>query len=126
MMENKNDGLIAATLRSMGAIGKENAITRAAVAAALGYDKPKTQGARRVSKILETERKTEAICGCGNGIFLPDAGEKGREEMRQYIRMVEAMARGAFRSLKGTKLHLKGIAGQTKLEEFEGGEETTG
>ena len=119
MKENKNDGLIAATLRAMGAIGKENAVTRAAVAAALGYDKQKSQGARRVSKILETERKTDAICGCGSGIFLPDAGEKGREEMRQYIRMVEAMARGAFRSLKGTKLHLKRIAGQTTMAEME-------
>lgn len=114
-MDN-NEGLIASTLRALGAIGKENAVRRSDVARALGYDKPKSQGARRVSKVLETERKTDAICGCGSGIFLPDAGEKGREEMRQYIRMVEAMARGAFRSLKGTKLRLKRVSGQTEMD----------
>ena len=119
-LDDQNIGVVEAALRSMGAVGQENAVTRAQLAKALGLETK--DGPRSVSKMLETERRTRIICGCAAGLFLPDEGLKGQAEIRAYIHKAEAMGRGIFRSLKGTRLHQKVVPGQTELNVGEKGE----
>lgn len=119
-MDDQNIGLVEATLQSMGAVGRDNAVTRAQVARALGL--PHKDGARAVSKMLELERRTRVICSCGSGLFIPDEGVKGRAEIHAYMHKVEGIAKGSFRSIRGARLHQKNVPGQTELDVDEKGE----
>ena len=111
-------GAIETILRSKGAVGEENAVTRREVADALGLQK---DGERKVSKLLEKERQTRVICSCKSGLFLPSEGLKGQLEIRAYRHKVERIARGCFMSLKGARLRQKVLDGQTSFEDQEEG-----
>ncbi len=103
-MKETEEGLIAATLRSMGAVGRRNAVTRTQVARTLGMDT--AEGKRTVSRLLERERPEGTICSSGNGLFVPEDSEEGDREVAAYIALVSKKAAGAFKSLKGAKKYI--------------------
>ena len=111
-------GAIETILRSKGAVGEENAVTRREVADAFGLQK---DGERKVSKLLEKERQGRTICSCARGLFLPAEGLKGEMEVRRYLRKCEAIATGTFRSLRAARLRQKVLDGQTTFEDQEEG-----
>lgn len=104
MMKETEDGLIAATLRSMGAVGRRNAVTRTQVARTLGMDT--RDGKRVISKILEAERAEGIICSCSMGLFLPMDSDEGDQEVMSYIATVSRKGAGSFRSIKGARKYI--------------------
>lgn len=98
-------GAVEAVLRAMGAIGRDNAVTREQVARAMGLDSQ--DGKRSVSKILEAERVDSVICSSGSGLFVPEDSEKGDLEVVAYIAEVTRKGAGSFRSIRGARRYIE-------------------
>ena len=118
MMREQKEGLVAATLKAMGAIGRRNAVTRTEVARCLGMDTAEVK--RTVSRLLERERPDGTICSSGSGLFIPEDSEEGDMEVAAYIAFVTKKAAGAFRSLAGARKYIaqrqRQKSGQTQLD----------
>lgn len=104
MSKQQNEGLIAATLEAIGAIGRHNSAPRLTVARSLGMDG--RDGERAISKLLEIERKDSVICSCGRGLFLPEDSPEGDREVAAYIAEVSRKGAGSFKSIRGAKKYL--------------------
>lgn len=119
MSKQQNEGLIAATLEAIGAIGRHNSAPRLTVARSLGMDG--RDGERTISKLLEIERKNAVICSCGRGLFLPEDSPEGDREVAAYIAEVTRKGAGSFRSIQQAKKYLaqrqQERSGQVRLTE---------
>ena len=104
MSKQQNEGLIAATLKAIGAVGRCNSAPRLIVARSLGMDG--RDGERAISKLLEIERKDSVICSCGRGLFLPEDSAEGDREVAAYIAEVSRKGAGSFKSIRGAKKYL--------------------
>lgn len=104
MSKQQNEGLIAATLEAIGAIGRHNSAPRLTVARSLGMDG--RDGERAISKLLEIERKDSVICSCGRGLFLPEDSPEGDREVAAYIAEVSRKGAGSFKSIRAAKKYL--------------------
>ena len=98
-------GPIECVLRSLGAIGRDHAVTREQVARALGLSSQ--DGSRTVSKMLEKERAESVICSCGTGLFVPEESDKGDLEVIAYISEVSRKGAGSFKSIKGARRYIQ-------------------
>ena len=103
---------------SITAIGAENALPSAFLMAVLGWTNE-----RRFRALVERERRRGAlILSCKRGLFLPSPGEKGRQELRRYVRTGEARIKGQAVALRPARKVLNTLEGQLALEEEGRGE----
>lgn len=102
--------------------GVENAISSAELMSALGI-----QNKRTLAKIISRARGTGAVIlasksGRG-GYFLPDTGQKGREEIIAWQRVSSAAAINTLKSTASANSALKISPQQIKMEEHNGTKE---
>lgn len=103
---------------SIAAIGAENAAPSAFLMAVLGW-----KSERRFRALVERERRRGAlILSCRRGLFLPSPGEKGRRELRRYVRTGEARIKGQAIALRPARKVLSQIDGQLEIGGGESGE----
>lgn len=113
MDNNMPIGPVGATLRNLGAVGAENAVSTRDLMAEMGL-----KDVRAFRSMIEDERNAgDLILANGRGLFLPDAGDKGREEVRRWIALMVARISGAARTLKAARGSLRRIEGQTEISE---------
>ncbi len=108
-----NTGPVASALLGLGAVGAANAVTTKTVMQSMGL-----KNERVFREMVEQERTAGGlILANGRGLFLPAEGEKGREEVARWIRLMTARITGAARTLKGAKGALRRIEGQLEISE---------
>ena len=111
--------LTTATGREQGQIerllphGEENAIPTAALVQLAGAKTSRSPQGR-----IEAERQAGALIlsTTKGGYFLPDAGEKGKQEINAYVRTLRARALNTLRTLRAARAALEQIDGQQEME----------
>ena len=109
----RKQGLIESALKQ----GAENAITGQDLARILGLG-----DARTVARFVQSEREAGAIIlsspGTAHpGYFLPSEGEKGRQEIAEFVCSMESRIANISRSAKTAVAALKTVEGQFEIEE---------
>lgn len=98
-------------LLGVAAIGAENALSSAFIMAFIGWTNE-----RRFRALVERERRRGAlILSCKRGLFLPSPGEKGRQELRRYVRTGEARIKGQAVALRPARKALNTLEGQLEI-----------
>lgn len=109
--DNKTQGRIEKLLLH----GEHNAIQTQTLVELTGL-----RSARQLQSEIERERLNGAMILStvrrGGGYFLPDCGERGRQEINDYIRTLTARASNTFRTLRAAKRALKKLDGQQNIE----------
>lgn len=99
--------------------GRENAIPGRDLTEMIGC------GSKRyLQSLISIERQNGAmILSCQAGYFLPDDGEKGREEIQRFISQFRAMALNTLKILKTAKHALAIAEGQMELSAWQNDQE---
>lgn len=99
--------------------GAANAVPARALAAHLGY-----RSVRQLQKAIEAERRGGAIIltRTGGGYYVPADGERGRAEIAEFIRTLDARARHTQMALKSARAALRELDGQARIDLPGGGE----
>ncbi len=107
----KNQYLIEKLLKQ----GKENVISTERLLELSG-----AKNIRQLQKQISVERENGALILSSSvgGYFLPDKGEKGRQEIAEYVRTLQARALNTLKILKAVKASLNICDGQESLEDF--------
>lgn len=93
--------------------GAENAIKAPELAQKMGL---KSEDELRF--LIAAERAQDAlILSSGNGYFLPDDGEKGREEAQHYVESIYRRAKNTFLAASGARKFLGIADGQMFMSE---------
>ena len=102
--------------------GEENAISASLLAALTGC-RSQRQLRRRVA--AERARGALILSNTRTGYYLPDRGEKGRQEIRRYELTMKRHARSTFKAIRAARRALKQIDGQEEIKwEDTNGEQT--
>lgn len=111
-MEENQAGLIAALLP----VGAENAIPTRRLVEIAGCT-----SARQLQTMIsqERERGTVILSRTGGGYYLPSEGEKGRQEMRDFVSTINARAINTLRAAASAKAALAVLDGQQSIGEAE-------
>jgi len=102
----------------MGAIarilpqGAENAVSTAELVRLTGLRNSRTL---QIAIATERERGALILSTTKGGYFLPDDGEKGQQEIAEFVRTLRARAINTFRAMRSAKKALSGVEGQTDL-----------
>ena len=97
--------------------GAENAVSTPGLLKVLGLSDQ-----RVIRKLISEERAAGAvILSNGNGYFLPDEGEKGRQEAAAFIATVKAKGKNTLRAARSAEDYLQTLPGQMEMEGEEGG-----
>ena len=103
----KNQEIVSNYLKK----GAENAILAKDLAKMIGIS-----SIRFLQVIISRERQEGIlILSSDKGYFLPDDGEKGREEIKRFVTTYRAMALSTLRILKTANRALKNAEGQYSL-----------
>ena len=102
-------------IESLLSVGKENAISTTELMQLSGI-----KSARQLQKQISSERDSGAfiLSSTTGGYYLPDSGEKGRQEIKEYVKTLRARALNTLKVLKGVKATLDICEGQGTLEEY--------
>lgn len=94
--------------------GAENSITTENLLQLTGYG---TVRALRQAISHEREFGALILSSTSGGYFLPDDGEKGRREMKQYVGQIQARAFNTLKAASAAKQRLQILEGQNNLFE---------
>ena len=98
--------------------GAENAIKTAELCRMMGI-----KDARALRKLISDERALGAVVlSCDGGYFLPDDGEKGRQEAAAFIATVTAKGASTIRAVRSAQAFLDGLPGQIEIGGYADGE----
>lgn len=99
--------------------GAENSITTAELLRLTGLSEPRT-----IRKLISDERAAGAvILSNSSGYFLPDDGEKGRQEAAAFIATVTAKGVNTILAVKSAQAFLNRLPGQIEIGGGAGAEE---
>ncbi len=100
-------------------VGAENAVTMRQLMKLTGLT------ARKVRSCIMRERAAGTAIltvGGAGGYFLPDAGEKGRSELQQFVRLMTAIGVSTLQAAEPAKRMLRQAEGQQSIGGEFGGE----
>ena len=98
--------------------GAENAIKTAELCRMMGI-----KDARALRKMISDERALGAVILSGDtGYFLPDYGEKGRQEVAAFIATVTAKGANTIKAVRSAQAFLDGLPGQIEIGGYADGE----
>lgn len=98
--------------------GAENAIKTAELCRMMGIRDP-----RALRKMISDERALGAVILSGDtGYFLPDDGEKGRQETAAFIATVTAKGANTIKAVRSAQAFLDGLPGQIEIGGYADGE----
>ena len=93
--------------------GAENAIKTTELCRMMGIKDP-----RALRKMISDERALGAVILSGDtGYFLPDDGEKGRQEAAAFIATVTAKGANTIKAVRSAQAFLEALPGQVELIE---------
>lgn len=74
---------------------------------------------RQLRQMVEDERRAGALIlsGPGGGYFLPDTGQKGREELQRQVDITRARALAMLATSAPARKALRKLDGQVKMED---------
>lgn len=93
--------------------GAEHAISSTALMKLCGI-----RNVRDLREAVANERKAGAVIlsSTTGGYFLPDAGEKGREEMQHFVNTVRSKALNLLKAARPARNALRILEGQERIE----------
>lgn len=104
----------APTVEQFLTAGAENALSTQELMALL-----QCGSVRQLRQMVEDERRAGALIlsGPGGGYFLPDTGQKGREELQRQVDITRARALAMLATSAPARKALRKLDGQVKMED---------
>lgn len=105
----EHQGPVSAFLKK----GAENALSTAELIQLVGCSTP-----RCLQKLISSERENGELIlsSTSGGYFLPDDGEKGRQEIQRFVDQLWARAINTLRAAAAAKRQLRVLEGQVEIQ----------
>ncbi|MGN1026888.1 MAG: hypothetical protein ACI4P4_10845 [Faecousia sp.] len=109
IIRKEHQGPVSAFLKK----GAENALSTAELVQLVGCSTP-----RRLQMLVSSERENGVLIlsSTSGGYFLPDDGEKGRQEIQRFVDQLWARAINTLRAAAAAKRQLRILEGQVKIQ----------